>query len=301
MFVKAAIWFAAAVAFGQASDPLDQGIEAFKAGRFAEAAALLQRAVAAQPQAFEPHFLYGATLVQLDRTPEAIDQLVQAHRMRRGHTDTVKLLASQYMIAREYGKSIRLLRQVPAPDEEMCLLLIESYQSSGDSQHSFEFARKSLERFPKSVQLHCWLAFQLEFSGRFEEALKHLDKAARLDPTYPATYYLMADVLFKEEKFEASVPYFEKAIAVAPEDVDARLGLGQAWLALGDLSKALAAVEHAARVAPEDARVHLQLSRLYFRSGDQARAEREADLSVRLREKQNAIVDIPSALRSGTQ
>jgi len=88
---------------------------------------------------------------------------------------------------------------------------------------------------------------------------------------------------------------------VAPEDVDARLGLGQAWLALGDLSKALAAVEHAARVAPEDARVHLQLSRLYFRSGDQARAEREADLSVRLREKQNAIVDIPSALRSGTQ
>ena len=54
-------------------------------------------------------------------------------------------------------------------------------------------------------------------------------------------------------------------------------------------------------MAPEDARVHLQLSRLYFRSGDEARAEREADLSVRLKEKQNAIVEIPTSLRSGAQ
>jgi Flp pilus assembly protein TadD len=299
MFVKSAFWFLSAVAFAQAPDPLGQGLEAFKAGRFTEAATLLQRAVASQPRAFDPRFLYGATLVQLERTSEAIEQLEQAHQLRPSHPDALKLLAAQYMIARDYEKAIRLLRQVPAPDEEMCLLLIESYQSSGDSERSFAITQKALARFPKSPQIHCWLAFQLEFSGRFEEARKHLEEAARLDPAYPATDYLMAEVLLKQEKFEASVPYFEKAIAVAPDDADARLGLAQSWLALNNLSKALTVVEDAARVAPEDARVHLQLSRLYFRSGDQPRAEREADLSVKLREKQNAIVDIPSSLHSG--
>jgi tetratricopeptide (TPR) repeat protein len=280
---------------------LDRGIEAFKAGRFAEAAALLKQAVASKPREFEPRFLYGATLVELERTPEAIEQLEQAHRLRPAHTDALKLLAAQYMIVRDYAKSIRLLRQAPAPDEDMCLLLIESYQSSGDSERSFAFAQKAVARFPKSPQLHCWLGFQLQFSGRFEDARKHLEQAARLDPTYPATYYLLADVLFKEEKFADSVPYFEKAIRLGTDDVDARLGLGQAWLALGELPKALGALEDAARVAPQDARVHLQLSRLYFRSGDEARAEREADLSVKLKEKQNTIVEIPSALRSGAQ
>jgi protein O-GlcNAc transferase len=301
MFAKSALWLAVSVAFAQTPDPLQRGIDAFKAGRFTEAATSLRQAVAAQPGAFEPRFLYGATLVQLERATEAIEQLEQAHRLRPRHSDVLKLLATQYMIMRDYVKSIRLLRQVPAPDEDMCLLLIESYQSSGDSARSFDFAQKALARFPKSPQLHCWLGFQLQFSGRFEDARKHLEQAARLDPAYPATYYLLADVLFKEEKLEASVPYFEKAVALSPDDVDARLGLGQALLALGELGKALAALNDAARVAPEDARVHLQLSRLYFRSGDEARAEREAELSVRLKEKQNAIVEIPASLRSGPQ
>jgi tetratricopeptide (TPR) repeat protein len=245
--------------------------------------------------------VYGATLVQLGRTADAIEQLEQAHRVRPDHADALKLLAAQYMLAGQYDKSIRMLRQVPAPDEEMSLLLIESYQSSGDSERSFRFTQKALTRFPKSPQLHCWLGFQLQFSGRFQDARKHLEEAARLDPAYPASYFLLADVLFKQQNFEASIPYFDKAIAVVPDDVDAHLGLGQAWLAMGDPRKALAAFEEAARVAPDDARVHLQLSRLYFRSGDERRAEREADLSVRLREKQNSIVNIPSALRSGAQ
>jgi Tfp pilus assembly protein PilF len=88
---------------------------------------------------------------------------------------------------------------------------------------------------------------------------------------------------------------------VLPEDVEARLGLSQAWLGMGDLPKALATLEEAARAAPQDVRVHLQLSRLYFRAGDQARAEREADLSVKLKENQSTVIEIPSALRSGPQ
>jgi tetratricopeptide (TPR) repeat protein len=301
MFAKLALWLAVPAAFAQTPGLLERGIEAFQAGHFTEAAALLKQAVAGQPRAFEPHFLYGATLVELERPAEAIEQLEQAHRLRPRHVDVLKLLATQYMLVRDYVKSIGLLRQVPAPDEDMCLLLIESYQSSGDSATSFAFAQEALARFPKSPQLRCWLGFQLQFSGRFEDARKFLEEAARLDPAYPATYYLLADVLLKEEKYRASVPYFEKAIALVPDDVDARLGLGQAQLALGELKEAQAALEDAVKVAPEDARVHLQLSRLYFRTGDQVRAEREADLSVRLKEKQNAIVEVPASLRSGPQ
>ncbi len=39
-----------------------------------------------------------------------------------------------------------------------------------------------------------------------------LKEALRLAPDYPATYYLLGDVLLKEQDYAAAVPYFRTAI-----------------------------------------------------------------------------------------
>jgi len=288
----------ACVAFAQSPDPMARAIDAFTNRRYAEAERYLKQAVRQQPRSFDAHFLYGAALVELDRSDEAIPELEQAHRLNPAHADAMKLLAVQYMMHRDYAKAIALLRPVAVPDEETYLLLIESHQASGDSARSFAAAQRAVERFPKSAQLHCWIGFQLQFSGRYEEARKHLEEAIRLAPDYPATYYVLGDVLLKELKYEAAAPYFEKAIQFLPEDVDAWIGLSQAWLGLDNLPKAIAALEDAARAVPQDSRIHLNLSRLFFRMGDQAKAEQEAARSIQLREKEGAAAELPAALRS---
>src|SRR5262249_49764277 len=129
------LFMAASIVVAQTSGngALDRGLRSFAAGHFAEAEPYLRQAVTAQPRSFDARLGLGAALAQLRRSPEAIEQLEQAHRLRPDHVDTLKLLAAQYMVERQYGKAIQLLAPVAEPDEEICLLLIESYQSSGDS------------------------------------------------------------------------------------------------------------------------------------------------------------------------
>jgi Tfp pilus assembly protein PilF len=142
------------------------------------------------------------------------------------------------------------------------------------------------------------MGFQLQFSGRYDEAKKYLEKAVRAAPDYPATYFLLADVLLKERKPNEAVPYFRKALEADPGDVDARIGFGQALVSLGQFEEALAQLQEAVRIAPREARVHFQLSRLYFGLGDEAKAEEEAALAVKLRPPVPLITEIPSALRA---
>lgn len=302
MWSRCACLFLAGVSVAAAqvsnAGALERGLRFFSEGRFAEAEPSLREAVAAQPRSFDARLALGATLAQLKRPAEAIQQLQEAHRLRPGHVDALKLLAAQYMIERQYGKAVALLAPVTDADEEVYLLLIESYQASSDTARSFALAQKAVLRFPSSPQVNCWMGFQLQFSGRYEEARGYLEKAIRLAPEYPATYYLLADVLLKQQKARESIPYFEKAVELDANDMEARMGLSQAWSASGDLAKALAVLEAAEKASPEDARVHLLLSRLWFRLGDEPRAQQEADLSLKYRNPGGAGPALPTALRS---
>jgi Flp pilus assembly protein TadD len=202
---------------------------------------------------------------------------------------------------RDYAQTNALLKPAAAgaaADEEIFLLLVESLTSAGDTATSFEYAQKAVNRFPSSPQVLCWMGFQLQFSGRYEEARKYLEKAVRVAPDYPASYYLLADILLKEHRFEEAVPHFQKAVEVDPNDVDARIGYGQSLASLGRFKEALVQLQEAARIAPREARVHFQLSP-YFQMGDEAKAEEAARLSAKLRPPAPLITEVPRRLHGG--
>jgi tetratricopeptide (TPR) repeat protein len=290
---------ASAAAQCPGGDPLAMGLEYFSQGRFPEAEACLRNAVASQPRAFDARLALGATLAERQHTREAIEQLEQAHRLKPDHPDALKLLAAQYMMVHDYRKAIAVLAPLSSADQERYLLLIESYQISGDAEKAFALARQAATLFPSSPQINCWIGFQLQFSGRYEDARVYLEKALRLDPQYPPGYYLLGDAFLKEHKFRESLPYFQQAIELSPKDMDAHIGLSHAWVGMADLAKALEVLKAAANDGSADARIHLQLSRLYFRMGDQARAEQEAALALRLKGQNGSVGAIPSSLRSG--
>ena len=287
------------LAVAQRSDggAFERGLRAFSEGRFSEAEASLREAVAAHPDSFEARFALGATFGELKRPAESIAQLQAAHRLRPEHPDALKLLAAQYIVAREYSKAIPLLSGVRAPDEEVYLLLIESWQASGDAGKSFATAEEAVRRFPASARINCWMGFQLQFSGRYEEARKYLERAIQLDAGYPASYYLLGQVLLKQQNARESLSWFEKAIDLDPNDVEARMAYGEAVAGTGDLAKALDILRTAEKSAPQDARVHLLLSRLWFRLGNEANAREEANLSLQYRNGEPAVPGIPGALR----
>lgn len=283
----------------QPADVLARGLKAFSDGRFAEAEAFLRQAAVRDPRSFEARLVLGATLAQLERPADAIEPLEQAHHLRPSDPAALKLLASQLIAVKKYARVIALLAPLPAPDEEAALLLIESYQGAGDGASSFALAQRSAARFPSSAPVKCWLGFQLQFAGRYDEARKYLEEVLRLAPDFAPAYSILADTLAKQQRPADAIPYFEKAIRLNPEDMDARIGLSHAQMELGDPAKAAETLRDAVRAAPRDARAHLQLSRLCFRIGDEECARREADLSLELRGEANTGGTLPSGLRTG--
>jgi tetratricopeptide (TPR) repeat protein len=272
----------------------------FSNGRFAQARVWLERAVRARPGSFQARFMLGAVLVELNDPSGAIDQLRAAHQLDTAHADVRKLLAAQYSATGQYKQAIALLAPVvdrPPYDEEAHLLLIGARQAAGDSEGVFALATRAERRFPRSPQVAAWLGFQLQFSGRYDEAEKQLRRAIDLDPTFGVAYQLLGDVFLKREEYGAAVEWFRKAVHIMPEDVETLMGLGRALAALDHTDAALEALRSAVRIAPDNAQAHLHLSRLYFRIGDEAKAREEADLSVRLRTAAPAGSGAPAGLR----
>jgi tetratricopeptide (TPR) repeat protein len=275
------------------------GIIDFSQGRFAQARVWLEKAVQARPNSFQVRFLLGAVLVELQDSKNAINQLRAAHILDTTHADARKLLAAQYSATGEYKKAIELLGPVvdrPPYDEEAHLLLIGAQQASGDSEGVFALATRAQRRFPRSPQVAAWVGFQLQFSGRYEEAEKELRRAIELEPSFGVPYQLLGEIYLKREEYVAAVEWFRKAVDIMPEDVETLMGLGRALAALDKTDAALEALRSAARIAPENAQAHLHLSRLYFRLGDEAKAHEEADLSVRLRTTAPPGVKAPAGL-----
>jgi len=291
------VGLAIAAAQPSSESALERGLSLFSDGRFSEAEPLLRQAAVTRPESFEARLALGATLARLKYPGQAIEQLQAAHHLRPAHLDALKLLAAQYIIDRQYVQAISLLSQVRTRDEEVYLLLIQAYQASGDTNTSFATAEQAVARFPSSAQINCWMGFQLQFSGRYEDARGYLEKALRLDPEYPATYYILGEALLKQQKARDSIPYFERAIELDADDTDARMALSQAWTGAGELPKALEILEAAEKSSPENAHVHFLLSRILFRLGNEGRAQEEANLSLRYRNNEAEMPNIPAALR----
>lgn len=272
----------------------------FSQGHFAQARVWLEKAVQVRPNSFQARFLLGAVLVELNDSRSAINQLRAAHQLDRTHADVRKLLAAQYSATGQYKQAIALLDPMvdrPPYDEEAHLLLIGARQASGDSEGVFALAKRAARRFPGSPQVAAWLGFQLQFSGRYEEAEKELRRAIDLGPAFGVPYQLLGEVYLKREEYSAAVEWFRKAVNIMPEDVETLMGLGRALAALDNTGAALQALASAARIAPENPQVHLHLSRLYFRIGDEAKAREEADLSVKLRTTAPVGIEAPAGLR----
>ncbi len=81
-------------------------------------------------------------------------------------------------------------------------------------------------------------ARQLIADGRYEEAYGLLHPLGASAPTDPAIDLLLAEAALRTRRAEQAKALFERALAAQPGSVEAHLGLGRAYLALGDYARA---------------------------------------------------------------
>jgi serine/threonine protein kinase len=102
---------------------------------------------------------------------------------------------------------------------------------------------RGLQRDPNSADLLTSLAAVERAMGRFDDALTHARQAARLDPRSVAPTRRVAGALHDLRRFQEELPIWDRAMALAPNNLNLIQGKAFAYLSLGMLDSVHALVE----------------------------------------------------------
>jgi adenylate cyclase len=113
-------------------------------------------------------------------------------------------------------------------------------------------AEQAISLDPNSAAGYYWLAQDLDFAGKPEEAIEALNKAMRLDPRN-RDYYL-DDVAWSYSlmgRYAEAVPLFKRNLARYPNSMGGHWGLAVVYVELGRLNEAQTEAAEVMRLSPQ--------------------------------------------------
>ncbi|HEX5273999.1 MAG TPA: tetratricopeptide repeat protein [Candidatus Rubrimentiphilum sp.] len=134
--------------------------------------------------------------------------------------------------------------------------------------------RQALELDPSNASARQWYGSALLEQGRNREAFVQLKKAAQLDPVSVATLAWLSNAAYLSRHYPEAVVYAREALDLSPERIDAYVGLGLGYEALGNYRAAENAYRgYAAHCPTCKAEAAALLAHAYAASGDYAHAQ----------------------------
>ncbi len=99
---------------------------------------------------------------------------------------------------------------------------------------------RAIELNPNYATAHHWYAMSLAYMGRFEEAVREIQQARRLDPLSVRINANVAGVLYLGRQYDRAIVEARKALELEPNDAAGHLYLVRAYLQKGMHQEALA-------------------------------------------------------------
>lgn len=296
---------AAARLWGQAieKDPkhyaslFNLGVLLHRSQRQAEAAPLLDRAAALQPE-YQVQVLRGSNYQQMGRREDAIRAWKAALGYQPKNVKLMQVLSVEYSAGRYFHEAAAMARQAltVAPGEaNLYFLALKAYQDAGDSKAAGELAAEAAKRFPQSARAQFEHGYYLQKAGSTDPAMVYLKRAMALDARYEEPFFFYGDLLVKQGKWEAALEPLRKALEIRPEYSPARVALARALMNLDQLPAAVKELDQAAVLDPKNAQPWVMLSQLYFRMGDEDKARAAKEMSVKLRRENPAVLEAAQA------
>jgi len=114
--------------------------------------------------------------------------------------------------------------------------------------------------------------------GRFEEAEKQIDAAARADSRMPEISNLRGAIFTKQKRYDEAAQEFEQALTMDPKFYPAKLNLAEVKLLKGDYAEATQEYQALKEVDPGSELVDFKLVLCALLEGDPSKASGMADV-----------------------
>ncbi|HEX8723326.1 MAG TPA: tetratricopeptide repeat protein [Pyrinomonadaceae bacterium] len=290
-FGGAAVQFAAAARLNPRLEGVDfnLGLAAYKAERYAEAVAPLERELAARPSNVQARQLLGMSYFaagDFARASGHLSQVAAARPTDLGVNYTLALALVKQGKAEEANAHIRRMVEANGNSPQLHILLGRAYYEQGDTAKSLEELGQALALDPRTPLAHYYSGMIHLKAGRFEEAGREFEAEIALNPADLEARYHLGFVLLARQDSARGIRLMREVVRSKPDFADARYELGKALLQSGDLPGALENLQAAARLAPDKSYVRYQLGRAYLAAGRKAEGEGELETYRRLKEKE---------------
>ena len=242
------------------------GTALLEKGRYDEAIAHSERAIALRPDYAPGYNNLGAALRAAGRVDEAVARYQQALELKPDFASASYNLANAQLEQGKAGDSVESFRRSldANPDSvEARNNLGIALARRGDLTAAMAEFRAALAIDDRSVHAHRNLGNLLIDAGRRAEGMSHLERAVRLAPAEPEAVYDVGTVLLHDQDFAAAAARFEAALKIRPDWAEAHNNLGIALASQGRIAAALTHFERAVALNPsmEDARANRDQAR----------------------------------------
>jgi len=238
------------------------GIVLHARGNTAEAVPLLRAAIAANPADPEPANNLGAMLRDLGRIDEAIAAFQSAVRLRPDYAAAVLNLGLAYRLAERWPEAEATTRRALALNRDWP----EAWNNLGAVLVRLARPEEALAAFERAATLRPDYADALNNAGvasrelgRPGEALARFDAARAARPDDVRSVANRAAALIDLRRLGAALEAGREAVALAPGLVEARVNLANALREAGRAAEAVLELRRALALAPDNPVIHSNL------------------------------------------
>jgi tetratricopeptide (TPR) repeat protein len=224
-------------------------------GRFEEAIAEFEEALALNPQHAATHNNLGITLAAQGKPAEAIPHYEETLRLDPDFAEAYFNLA----------EALRATQRV------------------GESVTAYE---RSLALEPAQPVVHYNLGTALDQLGRGDEAVPHYREAIALRPSFARAHYNLGNALAARGDLAEAITHFEAAVEITPGYAEAHHNLATALSMTAQPRRAIEHFQLAARAQPDWVMPYLSLAQLFATHEDPAVRDPRAAVEAGVRAAQ---------------
>lgn len=249
---------------------VESAIELFNKGDYRGAIIQLRNAIQQDARNPTARILLGRSYLQLEAGQLAERELDLARRIGAHPNLLIEPLGRAYLLQRKFKQLFEEIK----PGHRGNHLEAKILGIRGDAYFASHDWKKAEKAYQKAARLQRHLAFPLLGQARiklltrqFDEAQKLNDKATKLEPNNPDTWYQQGEIGRIRQNPAVAISSYGKALDIKPNHVPARLGRATILLDLNRYDEALEDISIVRGYAPTQPRAAYLQSIILTRKG----------------------------------
>ncbi|RRJ63159.1 tetratricopeptide repeat protein [Paenibacillus oralis] len=310
------------------------GLVSYEEGDYEEALAQFKKYLDLVPSDTDAAEMVIDSLLALERDEKAVKFADSFFKKYEDSYDGYMIKGYMLEATAEHDEIEQFYKQAGEkfPDlPEAQLKLGELYYGNGDYDSAADHFNRLLNKFPDEPEVYTWLIWTASAQGDLDQAETVYAKS----PDMPEIHNAMGNAYLDQGLYIESVPYFERAIKLAPAaetgyiyklkaldwgkryyqcvefgqklddlafaDPDIPWYIGQCQLELENDEEAIPYFEQAVSLNPEDYESLSQIAYAYLLLGDDAKAKEYSDRALKIYDEDSTALYVQSSLEENRE